>query len=92
MGDDNIQRTEFESRISELRAMIFSMNAELSNTVKLIYDLNKETREAFQKEVAVLGLKVDSVIVQNWKLVALSIMNFIVGGGLVALVDFVTHH
>lgn len=92
MGDDNIQRTEFESRISELRAMIFSMNAELSNTVKLIYDLNKETRETFHEEMGNLSVKVDGVIVQNWKLVALSVVNFLVGGGMVALVEFLIHH
>lgn len=77
MPDDFITRTEFEARLNEIRTDNRGLEAKIDTQSTLMYTLNTQ-----------LNTKIDSIKIDTWKVIGISAVNFIVGGGLFALVEF----
>lgn len=77
MTSDAITRPEYEARQSEMRAELIRLATE-----------NNELRRDVQAKFDVLSAKMDTTSLGVWKMVAASVVNFMLGGGLVALLNY----
>lgn len=97
MPDDFITRSEYETRHSELRTEMISLRAAddtvrrdmLSKFDQFGEKIEKQGEE-LKKQIEVLDGKIVSSRAGGWKLVALSLINFMVGAGSAWLVHILT--
>lgn len=85
---DFITRSEYEARHSELRTELIRLSSENDSHFKWAVNENEKLRQDIQVKFDVLAAKVDSAGVGMWKLVTASIVNFMLGGGLIALLNY----
>lgn len=72
-----ITRSEYEARHAELKAEFLNLSS----------DVKTNQKETLAK-LEILSNKLDSARASNWKLIAMSAINFMVGGGLVAFLSY----
>ena len=84
ISGDYITRSEYETRHSELRTEMIALRT--SDDV-LRRDMTARF-DTFDNKLDALNAKVDNARVSGWKLATVSILNFVVGGGLVALLSY----
>lgn len=77
MPDDAILRQEYEARSAMISNDINKLETKIDN-------LNNKVETRFET----LNNKVDSISTGWWKFVAITSINFILGGGLVATIEF----
>ncbi len=77
MPDEYITRPEYEARQSEMKSEIVRIGMDAS-----------ADRKDVQSKFDILSAKIDSARVSAWKLVAVSTVNFMIGGGLVAFLNY----
>lgn len=85
---DYITRSEFEARHSELRTELIRLSTENDAHFNWVVNENEKIRKDVQIKFDSLVEKIDSARVSTWKAVALSSVNFILGGGLVGLLTY----
>lgn len=81
---DSITRTEYETRHSELRTEMLSLRAEDAT-------LRKEMTTSItilDGKIDSLSKKLDDARVSSWKLISFSLINFLLGGGIVAVLNY----
>ena len=89
VNQDFITRSEYEARHAELRTEVIRLGTEHDNHFKWVVDENEKMRKDVQAKFDILSAKIDSASVGMWKLVAASILNFMLGGGLIALLNYI---
>ena len=83
-----ITRSEYEARHSELRTELIRLNTEHDSHFKWVVSENEKMRNDVQTKFEILTSKIDAARVSAWKLVAISAINFMLGGGLIALLNY----
>ena|SRR5258708_38709419 len=83
-----ITRSEYETRHAELRTELIRLNTEHDTHFKWVVEENTKMRNDVQVKFDVLSAKVDAAGVGMWKLVAVAVLNFMMGGGLIALLNY----
>lgn len=72
-----ITRAEYEARHAELKIEFLNLSSDV-----------KSNQKEIQAKLEVLSEKLDTARVSSWKLIAVSALNFIMGGGLVAVLSY----
>ena len=92
---DYIRRSEYEARHAELRVELMRLSTEHDSHFKWVVAENEKMRNDVQTKFDILATKIDlqaksidSAGVGVWKLVAASVINFMLGGGLIALLNY----
>ena len=83
-----ITRSEYEARHSELRAEVIRLSTEHDSHFKWVVAENEKMRNDVQTKFDILTSKIDSARVSAWKLIAISALNFMLGGGLIAALNY----
>lgn len=83
-----IQRSEYEARHSELRTELLRLSTEHDSHFKWVVAENDKMRTDVQLKFDVLSAKLDTASVGVWKIVTASVLNFMLGGGLIALLNY----
>ena len=90
-----ITRSEYEARHSELRTELIRLSSEHDSHFKWVVTENEKMRNDVQVKFDILTTKIDSQAksidsagVGVWKLVTASVINFMLGGGLIALLNY----
>lgn len=83
-----ITRSEYEARHAELRTELIRLNTEHDSHFQWVVTENEKMRKDVQAKFDVLSAKVDAAGASLWKIVAIAILNFMLGGGLIALLNY----
>ena len=83
-----ITRSEYEARHSELRTELLRLSTEHDSHFKWVVAENDKMRADVQAKFDVLAAKLDGASVGVWKIVTASVINFMLGGGLIALLNY----
>ena len=83
-----ITRSEYEARHAELRTELIRLNTEHDSHFKWVVAENEKMRNDVQTKFEILSGKVDAAGASLWKIVAIAILNFMLGGGLIALLNY----
>lgn len=87
--DEFITRVEYETRHSELRAELLKLDAEQTQNFRSIQEQTERDRKDIQTKFDLLKDKLDKATVSVWKLITVSLINLVAGGGLTALIVFI---
>ena len=87
-SSDFITRSEYEARHSELRTELIRLSSENDTHFKWVVAENEKIRQDVQAKFDILVAKINSATVGAWKLVAVSMVNFMLGGGIIALLNY----
>lgn len=90
MDTDTISRGEYEARHAELTTRVIKVETELNSSYRFMVEENKAIRDDIQTKFAELQESISNVKVSNWKLLALCIINFLIGGGFVEIVSTIS--
>src|SRR5215469_7681484 len=90
-----ITRSEYEARHSELRTELIRLSSEGDTHFRWVVEENEKMRKDVQAKFDALSAKldaaqetIDSARINGWKLVAVSLINLLVGGGLVGALNY----
>ena len=83
-----ITRSEYEARHSELRTELIRLGTEHDSHFKWVVGENEKMRNDVQTKFDMLSAKLDTASVGVWKIVTASVINFMLGGGLIALLNY----
>lgn len=90
-----ITRAEYEARHSELRTELIRLSTENDTYFKWVVAENDTLRKDVQAKFDTLtnminaqAKIIDAGRVSAWKLVAISVINFMIGGGLIAFLNY----
>lgn len=83
-----ITRSEYEARHSELRTELLRLSTEHDAHFKWVVAENDKMRTDVQAKFDMLAAKLDTASVGVWKIVTASVINFMLGGGLIALLNY----
>ena len=83
-----IQRSEYEARHSELRTELLRLSTEHDSHFKWVVAENDKMRTDVQTKFDVLSAKLDAAKLSPWKLIAVSLINFLLGCGLIATLNY----
>lgn len=81
---DYITRSEYETRHSELRTEMIALRAS-DDTLRRDMTTRFDT---FDSKLDALDAKISAAQTSGWKLATISMINFVLGGGLVALLSY----
>lgn len=83
-----ITRSEYEARHAELRTELIRLSTEHDGYFKWVVAENDALKKDVQAKFEALSSKIDTARVSAWKLVAVSALNFMLGGGLIAVLSY----
>ena len=90
-----ITRSEYEARHSELRTELIRLSTENDTYFKWVVGendaLKKDVQAKFDTLTSMINAQaklIDAGRVSVWKLIAISCLNFMLGGGLVAFLEY----